>query len=295
MIFGWERGSSGTGPERYTLRLPLTVSPQSKVPCISNIEMGPYRCTIRKEKFVHAVEVSGFSTGSNARKYAKRFCGAWAWFDLKHHVGVRNSSAISDVELYDKPQPVSDESNLAPVIKKVGWDAVDGGYNHDVSVVVPEHKRLIRWIMGRARMTISPTDSRTVATLLEALGFPTIERVLEDDNLRLALELFSGSFFERSDNAQFLLLITTLESLARITTHGKAQPLRDFVVAELRSDPETSDAIDVGIEVAASYKLRNKLLHEGVAVAAEVREAKTRLTDIVARVLRVRFRRAAGG
>lgn len=230
MIFGWERGSSGTEPERYTLRLPLTVSPRSKVPCMSDVEMGSYHCTIRQEEFVHVIEVSGFSTSSDAREYAKRLCGACAWFDLKHHVGVRNSSAISDVELYDKPQPVSDESNLAPVTKKVGWDAIDGGYNHDVAVVVPEHKRLIRWIMGRARMTISPTDSRTAATLLEALDFPTIERVLDDDNLRLALELFSGSFFERSDNAQFLLLITTLEMLARITGHAKAKGSVLFLV-----------------------------------------------------------------
>jgi hypothetical protein len=81
-------------------------------------------------------------------------------------------------------------------------------------VIIPEHKKLIREMMGRPTLIIGIGFANLVEALEEGLRYEKPDNVLTNRKLRLALEVYASSFFESSESARFLTLMTVLEALA---------------------------------------------------------------------------------
>jgi len=302
MLFGWAIGSEGTRDVSYTVRLPLTLSPGSNLPDGKALSVAGHDATIRKEDFVHVLEVRGFASETAAHDFLCRLYPACAWLGLTCRIGLMFPGVPGEIHYFEEPQAVSEKSDLFPLTSKKGWSAVDGDYYHDRAVVVPEHKRLMRWMMGRPHVSIGPPADRAASGLNEAIELPNIKGVFEDAKLSLALELYSTSFFERSTNAQFLTLITALEALMpkshqrrsgvrRLQSSGKR--IATYVASLLHDEGAVPDAEGLVSEVTGLYRLRNKLVHEGAADPGSIQEAKTRLLDVVRRVLLTLFLQVA--
>lgn len=62
--------------------------------------------------------------------------------------------------------------------------------------------------------TVTPSSRNIISTLSQCFSFNKSEKVLENKKLKLALELYSNYFFERSKYAKFISLVNILEALS---------------------------------------------------------------------------------
>jgi hypothetical protein len=109
--------------------------------------------------------------------------------------------------------PVPDKGMVKQLADTVGWDVIEGRYDADKAVVRPEAKKLVRWEMGRATVIAGIGADNFTQSIKEALLFSSPENVVKQEKLQLAIDLYSAFFFELSDNAQFITLVTVLEAL----------------------------------------------------------------------------------
>lgn len=71
----------------------------------------------------------------------------------------------------------------------------------------------MRWEAGRASVAIGISIESFFVSLSEALSFESLGEVIENDKLKLAIELYATYRFELSGNAQLITLVSALESL----------------------------------------------------------------------------------
>ena len=148
------------------------------------------------------------------REFFARFRSGLLWATLKKQAGISYPKSISGVRLREKPIPISKKGNFAYLRKSPpGWTALDGDYKAEETVVRPEAKRLIRQEMGRGSVDIHIPAQDFAECIAKALSFKSPENVITDEKLALAIDLYSNSFFEVSDNSKFIRLVTVLEAL----------------------------------------------------------------------------------
>jgi len=168
---------------------------------------------LEKTQEFYALTVGPFDTEESAQRFFPVLRSALLWASLKDALPISYPKALSEVTLLDHPRPIHPKSDLAGPLREVGWEATDGEYYADKAVIRPEAKRLLRWEMGAVRVVIGTAAANFVSRISEALSFEAPERVLSDQKLQLAIELWSAAFFELSDRAQFISLVTVLEAL----------------------------------------------------------------------------------
>jgi hypothetical protein len=135
------------------------------------------------------------------------------WFSLRYGIGVSYSKSLGNVKLLDAPQPVSGSGLIAQVAGVVDWAAIDGDYEADKALIRPEHKRLTRWETGHPSLAVGISVENFFKSVNQALSFGHLRGVIDNDKLKLAIELFAAYRFELSNNAQLITLVTALESL----------------------------------------------------------------------------------
>jgi hypothetical protein len=217
MIFSMSLGTAGSGDDRYTLYVPFSMSPSSS---ISNIEksasvvLAGYDVRIEKLVNFFALTIQPFATEEEAARFFPKARAALLWASLKQRAGISAPTTLSQADLFPTPKSVNPGTDgIREVFEKAGWREYDGGYDADKAVVRPEMKKLVRWEMGRARAILSTSSANFCAIVTEALAFASAEKVLGDERLQLAIELYATHSFEVSDKAQFIGLVTVLEAL----------------------------------------------------------------------------------
>ncbi len=216
MIFAISIGSSGHGDERYILYIPFSVSPGreiSKIDIGKNFSIDGYEIGFEKPENFYALTIGSFASEEEAQKYFPKLKSAILWVSLKYMIGLSMPNELGAVTLMDAPKPVPEKGPIRNIAEIAGWNAIDGYYDADKSIVRPEHKRLTRWETGTATVIASLGSDNFVECLKQALSFSNPEKVLTDSKLKLAIELYSSFFFEQSTNAKFIRLVTVLEAL----------------------------------------------------------------------------------
>lgn len=216
MIFAISPGSEGLGPERYVASLPFVVAPGATLsPFDTPISSSIGALSLRVEKLHHFYILSfgPFPTAKEATTAVTKLGIALLWLSLAHGVGIQYSKELGEVRIFEAPKPVPESEPMAHIGKVTGWTATDGYYDADRAIVRPEHKRLVRWENGQATITLGVSVDNFFASLQRAISFPNLEKIVSNDKLKLAIELYAVYRFELSNNAQLISLVTALEAL----------------------------------------------------------------------------------
>lgn len=218
MLFTFSAGSVGTGPDRYVACVPFVVAPGATLntpvdPVSHSVGDSILKLTLEKLQLLYSLTLGPFPTEREALSGLDTVEAALLWASLALGVGVQYARERKPATLFDAPRPVVDSGPMRFIRDVRGWDATDGSYEAEHAIARPDHKRLIRWEMGRPTLTVGIGSDNLLRCLEQALSFPNLSAVIADDKLRLAIELCAGHRFELSENAQFIGLVTALEAL----------------------------------------------------------------------------------
>lgn len=216
MLFAMSVGSDGKGSERYMVYVPFVIAPNRELGEIQGLvqfPFGKYTAKLEKLQNLYAISVGPFNNAEEAHDYIPHVTSALLWLSLSYKLGISYPKQLSSPKMYDKPIFVKAESNFVGIVKAVGWDHVDGDYDADKVVIFPDHLKLTRWEVGQVSVKQGLGIDNFINKISEAVEFPHLENINKAPRLKLAIELFSTFSFEASKNAQFISLITCLESL----------------------------------------------------------------------------------
>ena len=196
--------------------IPFSISPGREISNIDlkhRIKIGDYEVGFEKLENYYALTIGPFASEEQATQYFPKIKSALLWVSLKYMIGFSFSSELSDIKLMDAPKLIPEKGPVKDIAKFTGWDATDGYYDADKSVIRPDHKRLTRWETGSATVITGLGANNFVQGIAEAISFPHLEKIQGDSKLQLAIELYSSFFFEQSTEAKFIKLVTVLEAL----------------------------------------------------------------------------------
>lgn len=214
MILGMWVGSKGSGEVTFTVRVPINVSPLSSIrttPGESPLSIGGYPAALFLEHELLILEVYGFASEEAAYEALPGIQAGLICAALCHGIALPFPGQTAPV-VYDKLF-ISGESEMNKPFVDKGWDRLDGHFPWDYTVVKPEHKKLSVEAVASGRVVPVIQDHTIAQKISEAMELSQPEKVLDDERLRLALNLYSSSFFQFDDNARFITLVNVLEAL----------------------------------------------------------------------------------
>lgn len=216
MLFSWSIGSSGSGSDRFALYVPFTVSLGCEISSIDReIEHNINGYKVRIEKLInfYAIIVGEFNSIDEAHRFFPKLCSSFLWVSLKLKSGISYPKLITELNIEDAPTKISKDSNFRSVVDSVGWNELDGHYDANKAVVIPDGKKLIKTEFGNVMGVIGFNAENFVKFIAEAISFKSPENIVNDKKLQLAISLYSASHYEVSDNAKFITLVTVIEAL----------------------------------------------------------------------------------
>jgi hypothetical protein len=178
------------------------------------------------------------------------------------------ASMISEAMAYPNPEKVFDEPKL-----KLAYEVYSSAFFES-----SDNARFLTLVMVLEALC---SDSDAPNYIVEMV----------DELMRQLKELGSKSFKE-SHGRDYETLVSRLGSLKK---RSIKQGISLLVAEKLKLDEGVNDPTEVGREVSGIYDLRSTLVHDGIADPNAVKQAMTRLEDIVPRVLKVMFSQIAKG
>jgi len=157
VLFAISRGSDGSGTERYVVYVPFTLAPGASLGALEGpaVSTGSgYQLRVEKLQTLNAISLGPFSSVAEARSYIAKARACLLWVSLKFNCGVSYPKDLSEVVLLDESIPMPASGAIAKMASGWGWSATDGRYDAHQVVIRPDNKRLVRWEMGRASVTI---------------------------------------------------------------------------------------------------------------------------------------------
>lgn len=218
MLFSWSIGSSGSGSDRFALYVPFTVSLGCEISSIDReIEhnINGYKFRIEKLINFYAITVGEFNSIDEAHRFFPKLCSSFLWVSLKLKAGISYPKSITEVNIEDAPTKISKDSNFRNIVDSIGWNELDGDYDADKAVVIPDGKKLIKTEFGNVIGVIGFNAENFVKFIAEAISFESPGSFVEDKKLQLAISLYSASHYEVSDSAKFITLVNVLEALKK--------------------------------------------------------------------------------
>ena len=216
MIFSCAIGSMGTIEECYSINFPMVLSPDCNIN-VGNINskqmIDGLKYTLKKHQHLYTLKIDSFNSAQDARSYLKRLSASLRWVSLKNKIGIKFPTEIHELKITNNPITVSEQSSFYKIIRDNGWTAIDGEYDVEKLTIIPEHKKLLCFESGRPSVIIGFNTESFFKNLEEGILFPSLEKILGEKKLCLAIELYSAYQFEISTTAKFVKLITVIESL----------------------------------------------------------------------------------
>ncbi len=216
MIFTCSIGTSGSSSQSYSIYLPLKFSPGRRFSLEEKHfdgKLDGLDVLIEEHHHLYSIKISSFKSEEDARIHLDKILASLRWISLKYNIGVKFPQELKEVKFYKNPILVSEKSSLYELAKKAGWDTLDGDYNADTLTILPEHKRLSRWENGKATIMLDLNPELFIEGLNECVSFPSIENIINNKKLCIAIELYSAYSFEVTTTGKFVKLVTVLESL----------------------------------------------------------------------------------
>ncbi|MDP3703216.1 MAG: HEPN domain-containing protein [Dehalococcoidia bacterium] len=300
------------GQQTLTVRLPFQTPPWQDLEQQGpyEFELGEYRAALQRTFDQVEVTVVGLRSEADAERYFERLVCALRWTAVELRYGILPATELEKVIVLDEPVP-EDNPNRIPV----GTEAV-ANYG---ACIYPDGLKIVFLRVGDARIGVSVEIERMADLLNEGMALAICADGAFDDKLRLAFELYSSLYYERSASARFLAVMMCLEVLKE--QRERADELIGMIerwkgeVDEKVRDPREADSLKGGLnrlrresigrsirklveellgdrerarEAESLYDLRSRLVH-GEDVSDEVRngaaQAETLVTDVLKAIL----------
>ncbi len=213
MIFSITAGSSGSGDKCFFARLPLVLSPGLVLQLPEGKHLASRPGGIQLEKLHHGytVTLGPFTTSMEAEDALSRLRAAALWCAVELSIGLQYPTGNGTIELLETPAAISE--NTQHIGASTGWTFIDGSYDAHRALIIPDHKRLVSFELGRPKLVAGIPVDRFLEKVEEALSFDQLSQVVLNEKLKLAIEVAMSHRFEVSERAQFIALVTSLEAL----------------------------------------------------------------------------------
>ena len=154
----------------------------------------------------------GFFSEREARDHIYRIWAGLMWLLLNRELSP--NAVLEAQSVTYTTDPIKAARNLSANFGLSIDGPVDGLIDGSRPAVFPTDKRFRTITGGDATLTVTTARSTILASLSEGVAFPRSDELIDDDKLRVALELYGAYFTESSSNARFLTLVMALEALA---------------------------------------------------------------------------------
>ena len=239
-----------------------------------------------------------FETEVEAAAALNKLEFALLWSSLDLGIGIQYARSRGTVTLLAEPQRIPESGPMAYIRDLKGWEATDGHYEAEHAIARPDNKRLIRWEMGHATITVGVDPQRLLASLEHVLVLPGLTQLVAYDKLKLGIELYAGHRFELSENAQFISLITALEALLPDVPIAQAMmPILDRALdvvrtARDRQQRDVADWAEADRLLSRMAKLKDEAIGTSMrqfAASAIARHPALGDAEVVSRSLRAAY------
>lgn len=199
-------GGTINGP--YYLFIPFTISPGREIEGVDTegsckIKILGYDCIIEKIlKNIYSVKIYQFKNPEEACRFLPKAFSFLYWLRLEQNIGLTLPHYI-----YDKLLPKSTDI-MESLLDELRLEIKDSFKPNDTIRLQYVGKR-VSYALARATLT-SITDFKKSE---ESFNFESPEKVLSQEKLLLAIELYSNYHFDSTDNARLVTLVTVLEAL----------------------------------------------------------------------------------
>jgi hypothetical protein len=189
---------------KHVLRIPFIVEPGHFFrPGRFTIEGLPADLEVREDRQGwHVLSIRGLPTEEAARDLLRRACPALEWVGIETTWGIRVDCDLQALVLREKPSP---PESLLP--------GAHGFANEERPLIFPENRRIGIGLVGSVAVRLDSPLARFVEGLETGMSLPELHERIGNRRMRLAIDVFLGSFFEGSEYAKFLSRITVLEVL----------------------------------------------------------------------------------
>lgn len=240
------------------MRFPFALPPSHIIKVDDKpFRLAGYDATLRRNGDHYVLRVSSFADEKAAWAFEENLRYAALSTALKRTRGIRFAMPGA-LTLHDAPLPMAEGSDFRMVTDQVEWSEVDGWYDDGYTVVIPEHLRLLRFGAGRATVVVSTPTETFAADLEAALSAPSLDRIGSNAKLRLAIEVYSSSFFELEGNARFIRLVTVLECLVpKVPASETALRILDRLHRQVKEERDQHNQTTV--EYAETVRLLNRV------------------------------------
>lgn len=229
-------GTSGNGVERFAIYIPFELPTGREI----KVESGGSEAMIGGKQFVverlhhrYALHGGDFRSRNDAESFLSSMRSCLLWFSLLHRIGLRYPETNSECRLYDEPNKIALDNKFTSLLSKRGWTETHGDFDADKAVVKPEHLCLTRWEAGRVSVRTDLSLDRFISAIDQAHQMPTLPQLVANPKTRLAIEVYASAPFESSAQAQFLILVATLE--ATLVPQEVEAPLAKAIEAAART------------------------------------------------------------
>ena len=165
-------GSAGEAEPSYAVRLPFTISPGGtlKLEDGGRFDLLGKMCEITQEREQYVLTIRGFDTEGAASTFLAKASAGLIWFGLTKSFGFRFNPVPTPVNLYDRPKLIAEGSMIAPMASKKGWQEIDGDYDADKTVIIPDHQRLIVFGVGSVTVRLDTPVTVLSEAMLDGIG-----------------------------------------------------------------------------------------------------------------------------
>lgn len=197
----------------YTLKFPFRLAPGREVgEDEAFTTLGDLQLSLSTNGQYCVLTVEGFPSEQEARDYLSRVWAGLMWLLLNRELSTTSTLEAQPVVYAE--DPIKAAENLTKSFGLTIDGPVDGLIDGSRPAVYPTNKQLRTITGGNVSLKIIAPRASVLAALAEGASFPCSDRMIREDKLGVAFELYSAYFTESSSNARFLTLIMALEALA---------------------------------------------------------------------------------
>jgi hypothetical protein len=197
----------------YTLRFPFRLPPGREIAVSEEgIELGGLKFSLKRRNQFYVLKIDGFPSENEAKNYINNAWAGLMWVLLKRGISPDVELKAQKVKYAEDPYQAA--KNLSKNLGLKVEGPVDGLINGARPAVYPTEKKIRAITMGEPTLAVTTPAEIVLRILGEGASFQKSDEVINDEKLRLALELYGAYFTEFTANARFLTLVMALEALA---------------------------------------------------------------------------------
>jgi hypothetical protein len=205
--------SESTEKPTYTLRFPFQLASGQELSGLDQpIEhkVGDLTVRFNRQGTYYFLVVQGFDAEESAKAYLNSLWTGLMWVLLNRGLAF---NAVLEFDKVTYANPLKAAENLSKTFGLAVEGPLDGLVNGNLPAVYPSNKHIGAMTAGTISITTSISSEQFLSLLIEGTLIPNSLIARSNSKLRIALELYSAYFSERSSNARLLTLVMALETL----------------------------------------------------------------------------------